>query len=237
MEQEQKLLLQWTTQRQLSIPTILLKHYKEIGLKEDELVALLHVQSFIEQGDGFPTPELLSERMTHTQSECADMFGRLVRNRFLSLEKKWDEQGILYEYLTLEPLWLKLIQLLKGEEVQAKEQEKHVQEGQLFKRFEEEFARPLSPIEAETLSMWLDQDHHSPALIMAALREAVVSAKLNFRYIDRILFEWKRNGVKSLDQAKAHGEKFRKYNQPQKVEPKQRARQESYPGFSWLEQS
>lgn len=233
---EQKILVQWTTQRQLSIPTLLLKHYKEIGLKEEELVALLHVQSFIDQGDGFPTPELLSERMTLSMSECADMFGRLVRNHYLTLEKKWDEEGILYEFFTLEPLWIKLIQLLKGEEIQAQEQEKHVQEGHLFKRFEEEFCRPLSPIEAETLSMWLDQDDHTPALIMAALREAVVSGKLNFRYIDRILFEWKRNGVQNLEQAKAHGEKFRKYNHPPKQEQK-RASLESYPGFNWLEQS
>ncbi len=109
--------------------------------------------------------------------------------------------------------------------------------GQLFNRFEEEFARPLSPIEAETLSMWLDQDHHSPALIMAALREAVVSAKLNFRYIDRILFEWKRNGVKSLDQAKRMVKSFENIINQQKLEQKQQARRESYPGFSWLEQS
>ncbi len=41
-------------------------------------------------------------------------------------------KAFLYEYFTLEPLWLKLIQLLKGEEVQAKEQEKHVQEGSVI---------------------------------------------------------------------------------------------------------
>ncbi|NEU31194.1 DnaD domain-containing protein [bacterium LRH843] len=231
---EQNVLLQWTTQRQLSIPTLLLKHYKQLGLKELELVALLHVQAFIEQGEGFPTPEKLSERMTLSISDCADMFGQLIRNQYVSLEKKIDEQGILYEFVTLEPLWLKLIQVLKGEEVQKEEQHKHVQEGHLFKRFEEEFSRPLSPIEAETLSMWLDQDKHTPTLIMAALREAVVTSKLNFRYIDRILFEWKRNGVQTVEQAKAHGEKFRKYNQPKRQE-KPTPQTKSYPGFSWLD--
>lgn len=84
------------------------------------------------------------------------------------------------------------------------------QEGELYQQFEQEFARPLSPIEAETLSMWLDEDKHSAELISAALREAVVSGKLNFRYIDRILFEWKRNSIKTVEEAKAHSERFRK---------------------------
>ncbi|GAE34598.1 DnaD domain-containing protein [Halalkalibacter akibai] len=234
---DQNLLVKWTSQRQLSIPTLLLKHYKQLGIKEEELVALLHIQSCIEEGDGFPTPEFLSERMTLQMNECADMLGRLIRMNVLSLEKKWDEQGILFEFFSLEPLWLNLIQFLKGEQIEAQEQTKQSQEGLLYTKFEEEFCRPLSPIEAETLSMWLDQDSHSYDLIIAALREAVVSGKLNFRYIDRILFEWKRNGIKTLDQAKAHGEKFRKYNNAQTKQEPKRPRADSYPSFSWLDKS
>ncbi len=36
-----------------------------------------------------------------------------------------------------------------------------------------------------------------------------MSGKLNFRYIDRILFEWKKNGIKTVDQAQNQGRKFR----------------------------
>lgn len=120
--------------------------------------------------------------------------------------------------------------------MRKKEEQKENQEGLLYKRFEEEFCRPLSPIEAETLSMWIDQDHHSPELITAALREAVVSGKLNFRYIDRILFEWKRNGIQTIEQARVHGEKFRKYNKQPRQEAKP-IKADAYPSFSWLDQS
>lgn len=67
-------------------------------------------------------------------------------------------------------------------------------EKSLYALFEDEFGRPLSPLEGETLSIWMDQDHHDAEMIRLALREAVLSGKLNFRYIDRILFEWKRKG-------------------------------------------
>ena len=57
-----------------------------------------------------------------------------------------------------------------------------------------------------------DQDQHHPNLIQAALREAVMSGKLNFRYIDRILFEWKKNGIKTVDQAQNQGQNLERIN-------------------------
>ncbi|GAE29059.1 DnaD domain-containing protein [Halalkalibacter hemicellulosilyticus] len=232
----EKVLQKWTTQRYMTIPSLLLKHYKDLHLKEDELVILLHIQSFLDEGELFPTADLISERMNISSSLCSNMIGRLLKYQFVSIEKQCDDNGIIYEMLTLEPLWIKLIDVLKGEQIQQSEMSKQQEEGQLFKRFEEEFSRPLSPIEVETLSMWIDQDGHSPKMIVAALREAVVSGKLNFRYIDRILFEWKKNGIKTIEQAKEQGEKFRKYKQPIKQE-QARSQLDSAPGFQWLEQS
>lgn len=79
----------------------------------------------------------------------------------------------------------------------------------LFTVFESEFARPLSPMEYETIVGWLDQDRYSDALIMTALKEAVFAGKVHFRYIDRILLEWHRNQIQTPEDAKAYTERFR----------------------------
>lgn len=99
-------------------------------------------------------------------------------------------------------------ELALGEQKEQQERE-DIAEGSLFALFEQEFARPLSPIEYETITMWIDNDKHSPAIIKEALKEAVMSGKLNFRYIDRILFEWKKNGIKTIEQAREQGRNFR----------------------------
>ncbi|WP_040951135.1 DnaD domain-containing protein, partial [Gorillibacterium massiliense] len=78
-----------------------------------------------------------------------------------------------------------------------------------FVIFEKEFSRPLTPMELETITGWLDQDGYREELILAALKEAVFAGKLHFRYIDRILLEWQRNRILSAEQAKAHSQKFR----------------------------
>ncbi|MNI65967.1 DNA replication protein DnaD [compost metagenome] len=79
----------------------------------------------------------------------------------------------------------------------------------MFVIFEKEFARPLSPMECETISVWVDQDGYPDELILLALKEAVFAGKVHFRYIDRILLEWSRNRVKTVEDAKAYIQRFR----------------------------
>jgi DNA replication protein len=79
----------------------------------------------------------------------------------------------------------------------------------LFQLFEQEFGRPLSPMEYETINGWLDQDGYAEELIRFALKESVFAGKLHFRYIDRILLEWSRNRVTNVEEAKIHAQKFR----------------------------
>ena len=70
----------------------------------------------------------------------------------------------------------------------------------LYSIFEAEFGRPLSPIEMETLIMWLEEDRYSVELIQLALREAVLSQVYNFKYIDRILLNWEKKNIRTKEQ-------------------------------------
>ncbi|AIQ19325.1 MULTISPECIES: DnaD domain-containing protein [Paenibacillus] len=79
----------------------------------------------------------------------------------------------------------------------------------LFSIFEKEFGRPLSPMECETISGWVDQDRYPEELILLALKESVFAGKVHFRYIDRILLEWARNRVKNAEDVKNYTQKFR----------------------------
>ncbi|MEC1232721.1 DnaD domain-containing protein, partial [Bacillus paralicheniformis] len=131
-------------------------------------------------------------------------------------------------------LWGKLFEHLEMAEQKQLAEQNEGEQKNLYTVFEEEFARPLSPLECETLSIWLDQDHHDAQLIKQALKEAVISGKLNFRYIDRILFEWKKNGVSTVEQAANYSQRFRRKTAPRQNEQKEYTRQ--VPFYNWLEQ-
>ncbi|MFT8320526.1 MAG: DnaD domain-containing protein [Bacillus sp. (in: firmicutes)] len=227
------IMLKWLQEGNISIPTTLLAHYKILKLNEKELVLLLHIFSFVEKGNDFPTPTELASFMTIDAIECHEMLSNLIKRGFLEIIDGNNEKGIRFEHYTLEPLWNKLIDLYlllnKKEEAQQTKNE----ESDLYTCFEKEFGRPLSPFEIETLGMWLDDDQHEAVIIKAALREAVISGKLNFRYIDRILFEWKKNGVKTIQQAKSYGKKFRQ-NQSSGKSNEQPSTSKSVPFYNWL---
>ncbi|MBS4173243.1 DnaD domain-containing protein [Bacillus sp. FJAT-49736] len=230
---DKDIMMTWIEEGILPIPQLLLAKYKQIGLNETELVLLLQVQSFLEKGKDFPTPEELATRMTIPDSICTSILGRLLQNRFIGIEESYLENNIRCEKYSLKPLWEKLIEEMLYDKKQDELEKNLLQETNLYTTFEQEFGRPLSPLECETLAMWLDQDKQNPAIIKAALKEAVLSGKLNFRYIDRILFEWKKNGINTIEQANKHGQKFRQQRKSTQATSKST---NTVPFYNWLEQ-
>ena len=229
--------LEWLREGSITIPSVLLMEYRNMNLSEQELVLLLQVVHFAEKGNEFPTPAELAERMSSSSMECSDMLRTLIQRGFIEIIDGQSPEGIRYEKYSLDPLWERLIDRFLLSRKQNKAQARQTEETDLYTCFEKEFGRPLSPFECETLAMWMDDDHHDPVIIKSALREAVISGKLNFRYIDRILFEWKRNGIKTIEQAKSHGRKFRQHQGHQRQAEKEPIIQaKPVPFYNWLEQ-
>lgn len=225
-------------EKPMTLPGLLFRHYKDLGLTDIQFLILIHIRQFHQEGHEFPTPKDLINRMTLNEQECTHELKQLMSNRFIKIIEVKATELKISEAISIDPLFEKLHLFLNDQGVQKDSDDKKIQEGQLFKRFEQEFARPLSPMEMEMISMWIDDDQHESHIIEAALREAVVSSRMNFRYIDRILFDWKKNGIKTVEQAKIHGEKVRSHHQhPQRYQRKESAAEpkKRHPGFNWLE--
>jgi DNA replication protein len=229
-------MLAWIKSKNITIPSALLTQYKQMNLTESELVLILHVYSFIENGNDFPTPSELSDRMTISSVDCMTILRKLIQKGYIEIMDHFTEQGIRYEKYSLDPLWEKVIDQFLSQVNEKEEGKMQESETDLYTCFEQEFGRPLSPYECESLAMWMDDDQHDPVIIKAALREAVISGKLNFRYIDRILFEWKKNGIKTIEQAKSYGRKFRQHQNVSRTSTEQTKKPSTVPFYNWLEQ-
>lgn len=230
----EKLLTKIMKEGALSLQPILIQKYKELGLSDQEMMLVIHILSFKHEGNDFPTIHQLASRMTAVETQVITMLQKLVQRGYLAIDDVIEKgTGIRSEMYQLDPFYNKLAGLLMEQYSKEKAEEASEKKttDNLFEIFEQEFGRPLSPIECETLAMWQDQDQYSDELIIAALREAVISNKLFFRYIDRILYEWQRNNIRTPAQARDFSLKFRKPPQPaapqRKVEP--------FPFYNWLE--
>ena len=106
--------------------------------------------------------------------------------------------------------------LVRYEKVSEKiEEEKN---SNVFEVIEKEFARPLTSMEYEIISAWLE-DGVREDLIIEALREAVYSGVCNLRYIDKIIYEWGKKGIKTPQDVANNRLKFKeKQEKKEKLE-------------------
>ncbi|WP_309507427.1 DnaD domain-containing protein [Sediminibacillus dalangtanensis] len=216
---------------QMVIPSMLLKRYHQLKLSETEVMVILHIHRFQMEGNSFPTPEEIAQFTSISPEDCTKILRQLIQKNILLIEQEEDEKQVLTECYSLEPLW---VTIYKVDYSAQANRETDQQQANIFILFEQEFGRPLSPFEIETINIWLDEEQQTPALIKAALREAVLMGKLNFRYIDRILREWKKKGIKSVEQARNQSRQFH-INQNNQQEQQQPKRDVSL-YYNWLEE-
>lgn len=216
---------------QMVVPKQLLMNYNNLKINETELVVLLQIHRFRTEGNGFPTPEELADHLSISAQECSRVLRSLIQKRLMTIEQNHNENRVLNESYSLEPLWEKLFTVLSSKPNNDKSFDENI-----FPLFEQEFGRPLSPFEIETINIWLDEEEQSPALIKAALREAVLMSKLNFKYIDRILREWKRKGVRTVEQAREQGKQFRQGQQAQRGQKQESKKRDISLYYNWLEE-
>ena len=86
----------------------------------------------------------------------------------------------------------------------------------LVETFQQELGRLLTPFEIEDLTKTIQDDKTSPELVTAALREAVFNGKANWRYIQAILRNWRREGITTVAQVEAKREE-REATNPQNI--------------------
>ncbi|GAA0459128.1 DnaD domain protein [Alkalibacillus silvisoli] len=206
---------------QINIPSKLINDYNGLDLNEEDLMVILQILNLQKYGELLPSFELIAKNMTINANEVANVLKKLRNKNYLQIEQLTDEANAQHEWYSLSPLFEALYDV---EKESSKEEE-----GKLFQLFEQEFARTLSPIEIETISYWLDEDQFKPPLIKAALRESVLMGKLNFRYIDRILNEWKKKGVRSVKDVKQSSQ-----NNQEVQAPKEKRDTSVY--YNWLEE-
>lgn len=160
-------------------------------------------------------------------SQIAESIGKTVSevNRIMS---HLTEQGLL-QYKTIElngeieaifdasPALEKLDELL-GANLSQQPTTKVSQNvlKDLVETFQQELGRLLTPFEIEDLTKTIQEDKTNPDLVKAALREAVFNGKANWKYIQAILRNWRREGITTLAQVEAKREEREAFN-PQNV--------------------
>jgi DNA replication protein len=218
----------------VSVPKYLLTHYKMIGLTDREVMIFIQILCEAETNP-YPSIASLAARMTASISDIEESIGHLVERNLLAIERYWNpsEQKWLNSYRFV-GLIDELAELWAIERSQELEEERTIKQSQsspnpispvtssmdnLVRVFEQELGRPLTSIECENFDRWLSS-HISEELIIEALRRGVSAGIRNFRYLDSILREWEKKGLRTKAEIEAEDAYFQSRQEKKNSRPK-----------------
>lgn len=176
----------------LVIPMYFLKRYKEFNISSDEFVFLMYLYNL---GNKFIfDPNKFANDLNIDMMKVMEYIGTLSDKKLIRVDVIKDEKGIMDETIILDDFYSRLSLITIDEAVQ--EENKASENSNIFEIIEKEFGRTLTPMEYEISKAWLDNGM-SEELIKEAIKEATFNGVSNLRYIDKILYEWGKNNIKT----------------------------------------
>lgn len=133
------------------------------------------------------------------------------------------ENGMIKEVISLDKFYNAIAMKIQN-------QNKKEVSNNIYDIFQKELVRSLSPIEYEYINNWLEKSIPED-LIIGALKDAVLSGVKNFRYIDRVLFDWQAKGYRSMNDVEASKRKIKNIS---KEIPVSNDDKEEYFDYDWL---
>lgn len=180
----------------LVVPKLLLYNYKSLNLSELELIVLIYL---INEKDLTFNPKKISEDLSIPLESLMEVFEELISKDIIKIDNK-KVNNMRTEIVNLDSLYLKMSYLIMDEEEK---------ESTIYDVFEEKFGRTLSPMEYTIIGGWIETGY-SEELILLALDEAVYNGVYKLNYVDKILYEWDRKGIKNKADKEKNDIEFKK---------------------------
>ena len=165
----------------IDVEGLFLLHYHELNINEIQAMIILLTLRLERNHVAYITPKMLTQYMSVNEKVVDQAVISLINQQLLSFENN---------SISTKPLLDALCKIGYCQEPQQEPTKVN-----LVESFEKEFGRGLTPIEIEILKEW-KQCQYKDEMILDALKEATLSNVRNMRYIEKILIEWAKHGVK-----------------------------------------
>ena len=122
---------------------LLINNYRNLDLKEEEVMILLVIDSLLNNNETIITPDLLALKMNYSQQVLDKHLSSLLNKNLINIEE--DEQGKIKTTLN-GVKYIVVSDFLKAQ-TNTKSEDDLQKEQNLFEIFENQFGRPLSFVE------------------------------------------------------------------------------------------
>lgn len=183
-------ILNLMTERPVIIPRMIFNNYKRLNITEEELIILIFI---IDLGNKISyNPDIFVSELNIEKFKVMELLNSLSEKKLITITVEKNKNNKTEEFISLDLLYNKILNLFK--EVK----DDNIENTDIFSIFESEFGRTISPMEYEIIKGWIN-DKFSYEIIIEALKEATYNNVTSLSYIDKILYEWNRKGLKTKE--------------------------------------
>ena len=174
------------------IPRIIFNNYKRLNITEEELIVLIFI---IDLGNKIVyNPDIFVKELNIEKYKVMEILNNLSEKKIITISvEKNSSNNKREEYISLELLYSKILNLFKETKT------KSIDTSDIFSVFEKEFGRTLSPMEYEIIKGWINDEKFSYEIIVEALKEATYNNVNSLSYIERIIYDWSKKGIKTKE--------------------------------------
>ena len=183
-----------------NVPSFILKNYEKLNLTAEEVLVLIVLYNHYGK-ISYDINKLLEE-INLEKYKLMQLISSLEEKKIISIDLITNSKGLKEEYISLELLYDKIVNIY----LDVKEETNETAD--IYSAFEKELGRTLSPMEYEIIKGWV-MDKFSDELIILALKEAVYNGVNNLRYIDKVLYGWRKKNIKNKQDIIKDKEKFK----------------------------
>ena len=195
-------LINYLKEKPIIIPRVLLTNYSKLNIAAEELIILIYL---MDKGNNMIYDiNLFVKELSFTKRKVIELINNLVEKNILNITINKNSDNVSEEYLNLDMLYRKITNIILDKELPSSTNNED-----LFTIFEKEFGRTISPTEYEKINSWLNEDIDK-TLIVEALKEAVYNSTTSLRYIETILYSWKKKGIKTKEDVNKERIRYKK---------------------------
>lgn len=176
----------------------LLFNYKKINITDSELIIIIYL---INQSSNIYNPKQISNDLDINLNDVLEVVNSLSEKNIIKIEMK-KINNIRCEIVNLDLLYEKLALSLKDTKKE---------DSNLYSIFETEFGRTLSPMEYQIIGSWVESGYNEE-LIKLAIKEAAYNNVKTLRYIETIIVEWVKKGIKTKEDVEKNRKQFKNNN-------------------------
>lgn len=195
------------------IPRRLMTRYKDMNLSAEAFILLLYI---LDNHQSLNQEASLNQVASHfgwSENLFYDYLAELMENSFVELILSKDAAGKQVDQLSIKPLFDYLEGAYQPRPSQPRTPDltmdnNEVKAMELVPTFEGEFGRPLTQFELMEIVRWKGEDQFDDAMILFALKQAVLNQAMSFKYMDRILLGWKMKNIRTVQEAQKEADNF-----------------------------